>query len=166
MHILKLSSSEFLEFKSSSTSYVSVNRYTGLSAVMYPKYLEYCVHFWATSYKRDSELLLRVQQQPTKMMRGLEHPPYEGMLRELGLFCLEKKKLREIRVYGYQCLFNHTKSQDQRQRAPAHTQERLYEYQESLQRWLSIATGCPGNFWILQPWIYSKDMCRWSCNQM
>lgn len=35
------------------------------------------------------------------MMRRLEHPPYEGVLRDLGLFCSEKKKLREIRVYEY-----------------------------------------------------------------
>lgn len=35
------------------------------------------------------------------MMRRLKYPPSEDVLRDLGLFCLEKKKLREIRVYEY-----------------------------------------------------------------
>ena len=73
------------------------------SALVTP-HLEYCIQAWGLQNRRGAVLLELVQRRAMNMLRRLEHLSYEDRLRELGLFILDKRRLRGDLFAAFQYL--------------------------------------------------------------
>ena len=80
-----------------------------LCSVLVKLQLEYCVHFWSPQFKKDSTTLERAERRAKAMIKGMENLPCEETLKEIGLFSLEKRRLRENLIAVFQYLKCSTK---------------------------------------------------------
>jgi len=71
-----------------------------------------CSCAWNPSYKKDEELLEKIQRRYTKMIINMREKTYEEILKSLGLWTLEERRNRQdiIEVFkmyrGYVCTFS------------------------------------------------------------
>ena len=57
-------------------------------------HLEYCIHAWSPYFRKDVDMLEKIQRRATQLIPGLRYLRYEERLKECGLTTLETQRLR------------------------------------------------------------------------
>ncbi|CAH8434428.1 unnamed protein product [Schistosoma intercalatum] len=76
---------------------------TSYTVFVRPK-LEYCIQAASPCFKKDSELLEKVQRTATKLVPGIAKLPYESRLAKLNLFPLSYRRTRGDLITVYKLL--------------------------------------------------------------
>ena len=56
--------------------------------------IKYCIQFWSPINEKDADTLEGVQRRATKMIPGLKNLSYQERLKRLGMFSLNRRRLR------------------------------------------------------------------------
>ena len=124
----------------------------------------------APPYRKDVELLERVQRRATKMVRRLEHLPCGDRLRELGLFSLEKRRLWGDLIAAFQYLkgdYKQERNQPFTRVVSDRTRGNCFKLKEGrfrldvtgklfTQRLVRCWHSCPERLWMPHPWRCSR----------
>ncbi|KAJ7399644.1 hypothetical protein BTVI_112959 [Pitangus sulphuratus] len=135
-------------------------------------HLECCIQFWIPQYERDIELPEWIQWRATKMIRGLEHLCYEERLRELGLFSLEKRWMREDLINVCKCLQQGCQEDGgrlflvvQRNGTRCNEQKLMHRkfHLDKRKNFFTVQvtptrTNCPERLWSLPHWKHSSTL--------
>jgi len=87
--------------------YKEANILVSLYKTLVRPHVEYCVSAWTPYYKKDKELLEKVQRRFSKMINNMEGLSYEERPRCLNLWTLEERRNRQDLIEVFNLFATH-----------------------------------------------------------